>query len=126
MTVPALYCAYDSAHTHARTLQGTLVGLLMYDGEEFDFDDRVLAHLQIVISTKLRRREDFFLSWSLPIERGSGRHAIWIDNGVPLHFFYSGSRPASINRDWIEALLLSSARASGLQLSDEPESQRQS
>jgi hypothetical protein len=102
------------------------VGLLMYDGEEFDFDDRALAHLQIVISTKLRRREDFFLSWSLPIERGSGRHAIWIDNGVPLHFFYSGSRPASINREWIEALLLSSARASGLQLSDEPESHRES
>jgi hypothetical protein len=96
------------------------VGVLYYGGTEFEFDDRVLAHLQIVISTKLRRNEDFFLSWAQPIERGSGRHAIWIDNGVPLHFFYSGSRPASISREWIEVLLLSAGRASGLLLGEEP------
>ncbi|MCU1513501.1 MAG: hypothetical protein JWO10_591 [Microbacteriaceae bacterium] len=97
------------------------MGVLKYDGDEFDFDDRVLTHLQIVISTKLRRGENFFLSWTQPLERGSGRHAIWIDNGLPLHFFYSGSRAAAINREWIETLLLSAGRASGLYLSDEPE-----
>jgi hypothetical protein len=96
------------------------VGVLVYNSEEFDFDDRVLTHLQIVISTKLRRGEDFFLTWSVPAERGSGRHAIWIDNGVPLHFFYSGSRNVAINRDWVEALIVSAGRASGLQLTDEP------
>jgi len=97
------------------------VGVLYYDGEEFDFEDRTLSHLQIVISTKLRRGENFFLSWSQPIERGSGRHAIWVDNGVPIHFFYEGSRQVAVNRDWIEALLGSAGRASGLQLTDEPE-----
>jgi hypothetical protein len=96
------------------------VGTLHYDGEEYDFDDRVLTHLQIVISTKLRRGEDFFLSWAMPLERGSGRHAIWIDNGIPLHFFYNGSRPATVNREWVEELMLSAGRASGLMLSDEP------
>jgi hypothetical protein len=96
------------------------MGVLQYDGEEYDFDDRTLLHLQIVISTKLRRREDFFLSWTQPIERGSGRHALWIDNGIPLHFFYNGSRSASVNREWIEELLLSSTRAGGLQLGEEP------
>jgi hypothetical protein len=96
------------------------VGYLQYDNEEYDFDDRVLVHLQIVISTKLRRHEDFFLSWTQPLERGSGRHAIWIDNGIPLHFFYSGSRPASINRDWLDALILSASQSGGLLLSDEP------
>lgn len=96
------------------------MGTLFYDGEEFDFDDRALTHLQIVISTKLRRREDFFFTWTQPMERGSGRHAIWIDNGVPLHFFYNGSRPVSINREWIEAMLNSASNASGLQLTDEP------
>jgi hypothetical protein len=73
-----------------------------------------------VISTKLRRREDFFFSWSQPVERGSGRHAIWIDNGVPIHFFYTGSRPAAVNREWVELLLSSAGRASGLQFIDEP------
>ena len=97
------------------------VGTFYYGAEEFDFDDRVLAHLQIVISTKLRRREDFFLTWTQPMERGSGRHSVWIDNGVPIHFYYQGSRPAGINRDWIEALLNSAGRTTGLQLSSEPE-----
>jgi hypothetical protein len=97
------------------------VGYLQYDGEEYDFDDRVLLHLQIVISTKLRRHEDFFLTWVQPAERGSGRHSIWIDNGVPMHFFFTGSRPASINREWLEQLILSSAQATGLMLGDEPQ-----
>ena len=96
------------------------VGVLYYDREEFAFDDRVLAHVQIIISAKLRRGENFFLSWALPAERGSGRHAIWIDNGVPLHFFYNGSRNMSINREWIETMMTSASRASGLMLAEEP------
>jgi hypothetical protein len=97
------------------------VGTLSYDGENFELDDRVLTHLQIAISTKLRRGENFFLSWQVPVERGSGRHAIWIDNGVPIHFYYSGSRAISINRDWIETMIVSAGRASGLVLIDEAE-----
>jgi hypothetical protein len=103
-----------------RRFKGIHVGVLQYNDEEYDFDDRVLLHLQVVISTKLRRHENFFLSWTQPIERGSGRHAIWIDNGVPLHFFFNGSRAASINREWLEQLLLSSSQAGGLQVGDEP------
>jgi hypothetical protein len=101
-------------------VRGKHVGVLQYDNEEYDFDDRVLLHLQVVISTKLRRHENFFLSWTQPIERGSGRHAIWIDNGVPLHFFFNGSRAAAINREWLEQLLLGSSHAGGLQLTEEP------
>ena len=96
------------------------MGILYYDREEFDFDDRVLMHLQIVVSTKLRRNEDFFLSWTLPVERGSGRHALWIDNGIPLHFFYSGSRAIGINREWVEFLMVSAGKAGGLVLTEEP------
>jgi hypothetical protein len=101
------------------------VGVLYYDGEEYDLDDRVLTHLQIVVSTKLRRAENFFLTWNVPVERGSGRHAIWIDNGVPIHFFYNGSRGVAINREWVEAMLQSSSRASGLILTEEPTQSQQ-
>jgi hypothetical protein len=96
------------------------MGILQYNDEEYDFDDRLLAHLQIVISTKLRRRENFFLSWTQPMERGSGRHSIWIDNGLPLHFFFNGSRPASINREWLELLLTGASQTGGLLVGDEP------
>ena len=96
------------------------MGTLFYDGEGYELDDRVLFHLQIAISSKLRRGENFFLTWPMPVERGSGRHAIWIDNGVPIHFYYSGSRTAGINRDWIEELVQSGGRASGMFVGDEP------
>ncbi|MFM9918924.1 MULTISPECIES: hypothetical protein [Microbacteriaceae] len=97
------------------------MGVLYYGDSEFELDDRLLTHLQIVISTKLRRGENFFLSWIQPMERGSGRHAIWIDNGIRIHFFFSGSRPAGVNRAWVESLMLAAGRPSGLQLGDEAE-----
>ncbi len=100
--------------------EGVAVGILRYDGEEFEFSDRVLTHLQIVVSTKLRRQENFFLSWTMPADHGSGRRAIWIDNGVPIRFFYNGSRPVGINRDWLELLIAGAGRASGLVLTEEP------
>lgn len=96
------------------------MGTLFYDRQEFDFDDRTLTHIQVAISTKLRRHEAFFLSWNPPLERGYGRHVIWIDNGVPVRFFYRGTKSVAINRDWIDALLLTSGSAIGMQLVDEP------
>lgn len=96
------------------------MGTLRYGGEEFEFSDRVLTHMQVVISAKLRRGENFFFTWPVPAEGGSGRHALWIDNGVPIHFFYSGSRSVGINREWLESLIASASRASGLLLTEEP------
>jgi hypothetical protein len=96
------------------------VGYLKYNGEEFEFEDRALTHLQIAISAKLRRGEHFFLTWKLQSQRGSGRHSVWIDNGVPLHFFFSGSRSVSVNRTWLEQLVLSSSTSLGMQLVEEP------
>jgi len=92
------------------------VGTLFYDGDGYEVDDRTLVHLQLAISTKLRRRESFFLTWAVPIEQGSGMHTIWIDNGIPIHFYYSASRPTDINRAWLEALVVSSGRSFGAYL----------
>ena len=36
------------------------------------FDDRTLAHLQLVILTKIPRRESFALSWEKTVAAGSG------------------------------------------------------
>jgi hypothetical protein len=95
------------------------VGHLRYDGDRFEFDDRLLAHLQVVIGLKLRRSESFFLSWTPKALSGEGRHAVWIAPGVPIHFAYSGSRPPSINREWVEALALAANSSAGLVITDE-------
>ena len=96
------------------------MGTLVY-GERrvIDFDDRLLAHLQIVISAKLRRREGFYMSWREPTASGSGRVSIWLDPGIPLMFRYENARALTINRDWLDALSESSNSASGLIITEE-------
>ena len=56
------------------------MGALIYGSRvsELEIEDRTLAHLQFVVATKLRRNEQFMLTWNHGVERGSGRSAIWI------------------------------------------------
>ncbi|TFD08901.1 MULTISPECIES: ATP-dependent DNA ligase [unclassified Cryobacterium] len=99
------------------------MGTLLYGnpGIVITFDDRALMHLQIVISTKLRRRESFVFTWTDSADVGSGRSAIWLDPTSTLYYRYFGSRIPSINRDWIEALMLSANSAGGLVFIAEPD-----
>ncbi|MGL4340180.1 MAG: ATP-dependent DNA ligase [Rhodoglobus sp.] len=99
------------------------MGTLLYghSGTEIAFDDRALAHLQIVITAKLRRREGFVFSWTGAPGSGNGRSAIWLDPSSTLFFRYLGSRPPVINREWIEVLAASSNNPGGLVFTTEPE-----
>jgi hypothetical protein len=92
------------------------MGSLIYGNSSIEvaFDDRALMHLQIVITNKLRRKESFTFTWVNAPELGSGRSTIWLDPGSTLYYRYSGSRIPSINRNWIEVLMLSANSASGL------------
>ncbi|WP_022899314.1 hypothetical protein [Humibacter albus] len=98
------------------------MGALLYGGPEIEvkFDDRVLAHLQVVIGAKLRRGESFFFTWRDDVSVGDGRSSVWLAPGIPLYFRYSGSKPPAINPEWIERLALSANGAQGLRLMDEP------
>ncbi|WP_127795299.1 ATP-dependent DNA ligase [Agromyces sp. LHK192] len=97
------------------------MGKLTYDSTlGVDFDDRVLAHLQLVIGAKLRRGESFFFSWRDDPSIGDGRSSLWMHPSVPLAFKYSGGRPPSINRTWIEALMDTANSPSGLVIVPEP------
>ncbi len=49
-------------------------------------DDRVLHHIQIVATTKLRRRESFTLTWVSP--DGTGRETLWMQPSIPMRFVY--------------------------------------
>lgn len=90
------------------------MGTLTYGSAVVDFDDRLLAHLQIVIVNKLRRHESFAMSWRDSAEVGDGRSTIWLDPSIPLYFKFDGSRIPSIDRDWLERLAESASSSSGL------------
>ena len=90
------------------------MGSLVYQSMVFEFEDRLLAHLQIVIVNKLRRAEPFVMSWQVLAEAGSGRGALWFDPSIPLYFEFTGSRPITINREWLARLANSVDSSRGL------------
>ncbi|WP_213815309.1 ATP-dependent DNA ligase [Glaciihabitans sp. dw_435] len=97
------------------------MGNLSYAAEFIvDFDDRTLAHLQIVIGTKLRRGEAFYLSWKDDTRIGNGRTTIWLHPSIPLVYKYFGSKMPVLNRNWLDELTVSANTPGGLQVLPEP------
>jgi hypothetical protein len=98
------------------------MGTLLYGttGTQFVIDDRALAHLQVVITSKLRRGESLVFTWIETTKGGSGRSSVWMSPSSEIVFGYFGNRSPTLNREWIEVLMTSANSAGGLHLSAEP------
>ena len=61
------------------------MGNLEYNSSHpaIEIDDDTLAHVKILIATKLRRQESFMMTW-LPREPGAGRLSAWMHPSIPL------------------------------------------
>ena len=93
------------------------MGMLVYNGRmTLSIDDRVLAHLQVVVINKLRRRESFTFTW----DDGAQEAVCWIGPSIPLEFTYSGNRRPLLNREWLELMAMSANANSGLVVMPEP------
>jgi len=93
------------------------MGSLVYDESlTADFDDRTLAHLQVVIINKLRRMESFPFTWQ--DERRA--MTIWISQATPLAFVFHGNRRPKLNRAWLEELAIVAGSSGGLVVVPEP------
>ncbi|MCR2812594.1 hypothetical protein NQ166_02050 [Microbacterium sp. zg.Y1090] len=90
------------------------MGTLYYGGEStpVHIEDRALAHLKVVIATKLRRGESFTVSWRHPDDQERGRSTVWIHPSIPLRFVFDDPEPTQLSRSWVEELA-SSANSSG-------------
>jgi hypothetical protein len=89
-------------------------------GLSADFDDRLLAHLQLVLGAKLRRGESFYFTWNEDHLDGHGRTTIWLHPALPIAFQYLGSRSVMLNKEWLEVLSTSANSSSGLHVLPEP------
>ncbi|MFF9563912.1 ATP-dependent DNA ligase [Leifsonia sp. NPDC014704] len=94
------------------------MGFLIYDSIAIEFDDKVLAHLQVVIASKLRRRESFLMSWRDSTDTGHGRSAIWLEPSIPLFFRFDNARGPALDREWVERLVQNASTAGGLHVTD--------
>jgi hypothetical protein len=85
-----------------------------------DFDDRVLAHLQAVIGTKLRRQEGLLLIWLDRTSSAIGTlRSIWLDRSISLQFVFSGSSLPELNREWVAEMAEKANSNGGLLLEDD-------
>ena len=98
------------------------MGTLYYGDARYaiHLDDRTLAHLKIIVLTKLRRKECFAFSWQRKSSDGSGHGTVWIHPAVSLHFEFLGSKDPDINLAWLEEMSASANRALGLVIPPEP------
>lgn len=85
-----------------------------------EVEDRTLAHLQIVICSKLRRNERFTLKLG-PGDGVSGPVTVlWMTASLPLSFTYSSPVAHPINRSWLHLLAEAASSTSGLWVVPEP------
>ena len=96
------------------------MGRFIYDNasNSVEIEDRVLAHLRIVVMNKLRRAESFM--FDVEVGDGSGRRSFWMHPSVPMQFHFFGSRQPRINRVWIEELMQTASGPNGLWIVPEP------
>ena len=94
------------------------MGTIYYGGSgmPIHIEDRTLAHLKVVIATKLRRSESFTVSWQHPDDHPQGRTTIWLHPSIPLRFVFDAPEPPPLDREWIEELATSANSSGGIQL----------
>jgi hypothetical protein len=92
------------------------MGSMFYGGtsDPIWIEDRALAHLKVVVATKLRRNESFTLSWQHP--DGSGRSTIWLHPAIPLRFVFDAPEPPPLSGEWITAMANSANTSGGISL----------
>jgi hypothetical protein len=89
------------------------MGTLRYGAADLTVEDRLLAHVCIVIAQKLRRNESFLLT--LPDQRGkSASESIWLGPQSDISFVFSGNRAPSLNHEWLEQMMTESYSSRGL------------
>ncbi len=98
------------------------MGQLIYGSTAtpIEMNDRLLAHVQLAIITKLRRNEQFMLSWDHGTDQGGGRSSIWIHPSIAMHFIFSGGKRPTMNRAWVEGMLASANSVGGMHVVAEP------
>ncbi|XPP25480.1 MAG: hypothetical protein ACNYNX_07415 [Leucobacter sp.] len=101
------------------------MGFLTYGGaQEYEFEDRTLAHLKVAITLKLRRQECFLMSWVNPPEKGGGRVSIWLTPNIPLAFRFAGSRAPRLSKAWLAVMNELSNTPRGLIVVSEQEAEK--
>ena len=94
------------------------MGMLYYGTADspVHIDDVLLAHLKVVMTTKLRRGESFTVAWTHDACSPPGRTTLWIAPSIPLRFLFDSSEPATLDPRQIRDLADQVSRTGSLSL----------
>ncbi|MFG6280732.1 hypothetical protein [Microbacterium sp. 5K110] len=84
--------------------------------EPITIDDRMLAHVKVVVATKLRRGESFTLSWTHGVDEPGGRSTIWLQPSIPLRFVFDSEQPESLDQNLLKRMANDANSSRGLSL----------
>lgn len=84
--------------------------------EPITIDNRMLAHVKVVVATKLRRGESFTLSWTHGPDEPVGRSTVWLQPAIPLRFVFDSEQPESLDQDLLKRMANDANSSRGLSL----------
>ena len=92
------------------------MGELVYGHDEvpIHFDDRVLAHLQVVMIDKMRRGEKFPFTF---LDSRHRERTLLFAPSTPVQFVFSGNRHPRLNQGWLHRL---ADRRGSVRVADRP------
>ncbi|KRB36731.1 hypothetical protein [Microbacterium sp. Root180] len=92
------------------------MGQLYYGdtAEPIDIPDRLLAHLKVVITTKLRRAESFTLTWRHHDGDAAGRSSLWLQESIPLRFVFESAEAEQLDAGALQDMAHRASSSSGL------------
>ncbi|MCJ1709326.1 hypothetical protein [Microbacterium sp. VKM Ac-2923] len=64
--------------------------------ESIRIPDRLLSHIKVVATTKLRRSESFTLNWT-HVDGAPGRSTLWLQPAIALRFVFDSAEPESLD-----------------------------
>lgn len=82
--------------------------------QAIEIEDRLLAHVQSVVLTKLRRGESFSLSWQ---HSGGGRETVWVHSSIPFRIVLDEVDQVPLSREVLVRLVEAANSNHGLDLS---------
>lgn len=84
------------------------------EGDPVHMPEHLLAHVKLVVATKLRRNESFMLTWRHP--DGTGRSSVWLQPSIPLRFIFDSPEEPVIDHALLTSLAAAASSNGGLVL----------
>ncbi|WP_347975979.1 hypothetical protein [Microbacterium sp. ProA8] len=82
------------------------------EGDPVHMPEHLLAHVKLVVATKLRRNESFMMTWRHP--DGSGRSSVWLEPSIPLRFVFESIEEPAIDHALLASLAAAASSNGGL------------